>query len=430
MGFKLNEYDKCIANKTINGKQCTVAWYVDDNFVSHVEKKVVDDILDKMKEKFGDLKITRGKKHTFLGINFEFTDDKKLAIDMFEHLGESIELFGEELLGKVTSCAAKGLTEVDSKSQRLDTKRSKLFHSVVAKLLFISKRARPDIEPTVNFLCTRVTKSTEQDWLKLKRLLTFIKNTINDKRYIGMKGMGEIFTWVDAAYGVYDDMRSRTGGTMSFGLGVIHCKTSRQKLNTKSSTEAEVVGVSDYLPYNIWMTLFLKEQGMTIYKNILYQDNQSAMKMERNGRESCTGNSRHIDIRYFFVKDRVAKGEVEIIYCPTEQMLADYFTKPLQGSLFNKFRRVIMGYDPISILKEFCTSKMKERVGKGDKNLILEEQKVREKRVRFSDSKITYDKKIESKTDGLVSSKAEYGQEEGKEKSSSHLISFSNPDCK
>ena len=55
---------------------------------------------------------------------------------------------------------------------------------------------------------------------------------------------------------------------------------------------------------------------------------------------------------------------------------------------------------------------------------------MREKRVRFSDSKITYDKKIESKTDGLVSSKAEYGQEEGKEKSSSHLISFSNPDCK
>ena len=64
------------------------------------------------------------------------------------------------------------------------------------------------------------------------------------------------------------------------------------------------MGVSDYLPYNIWMTLFLKEQGIIIYKNILYQDNQSAMRMEKNGRESYTGNSRHIDIRYFFVEDR------------------------------------------------------------------------------------------------------------------------------
>jgi hypothetical protein len=165
-------------------------------------------------------------------------------------------------------------------------------------------------------------------------------------------------------------MRSQTGGAMSFGVGVIHCKTTRQKLNTKSSTESELVGVSDYLPYNIWMTLFLKCQGITLYKNILYQDNQSAMKMEKNGRDSCTGNSRHIDIRYFFVKDRVDKKEIEILYCPTEQMLADYFTKPLQGSLFRKFRRVIMGYDPISILKEFPSSKMKERVGNEDKNKI------------------------------------------------------------
>ena len=379
MGFKLNEYDKCIANKSINGKQCTIAWYVDDNFVSHADSEVVTDILETMKKEFGDIKITRGKKHTFLGINFEFKDDKVLAINMVEQLEETIALFGEEICGNVTSCAAKGLTTIDANSPPLDEKKAKIFHSVVAKLLFITKRARPDIEPTVNFLCTRVTKSTEQDWTKLKRLMIFIKNTLHDKRFIGMKGVGEMFTWVDAAYAVYDDMRSQTGGAMSFGLGVIHCKTSRQKLNTKSSTESELVGVSDYIPYNIWMTMFLREQGMVLYKNILYQDNQSAIKMEKNGKESCTGNSRHIDIRYFFVKDRVKKKEVEIVYCPTEQMLADYFTKPLQGSLFIKFRRVIMGYDPISVLKDFSTSKMKERVERSDESLILDEQKISEK---------------------------------------------------
>ena len=76
---------------------------------------------------------------------------------------------------------------------------------------------------------------------------------------------------------------------------------------------------------------------------------------------------------------------MEIVYCPTEQMLADYFTKPLQGSLFNKFRRVIMGYDPISILKEYHTSKMKERVEKGNKILISDEQKMRKKIVSLEE---------------------------------------------
>ena len=78
----------------------------------------------------------------------------------------------------------------------------------------------------------------------------------------------------------------------------------------------------------------MEAQGYHIKYNILYQDNQSAIRMERNGRNSCTGNSRHIHIRYFFVKDRLDKGEVEVLYCPTEQTLADFFTKPLQGALY------------------------------------------------------------------------------------------------
>ena len=148
---------------------------------------------------------------------------------------------------------------------------------------------------------------------------------------------------------------------MSFGLGTIHAKSSKQKLNTKSSTEAELVGVSEYLPYNIWILMFLHEQGYSLKSNVLQQDNQSAIRMEKNGRNSCTGNSRHVNIRYFFVKDRIDKGELTVDYCPTDIMLADFLTKPLQGYKFQLFRDVIMGYKPISAL--FVSSVPKERVG-------------------------------------------------------------------
>ena len=95
---------------------------------------------------------------------------------------------------------------------------------------------------------------------------------------------------------------------------------------------------------------FLGAQGYKINNNTLYQDNQSGMRMENNGRNSCTDNSRHIDIRYSFVTDRVNKKEVSIQYCPTNIMLADFFTKPLQGELFRKLRDFIMGYKPITTL--------------------------------------------------------------------------------
>ena len=120
-------------------------------------------------------------------------------------------------------------------------------------------------------------------------------------------------------------------------------------MNTKSSTEAELVGVNDVLPQILLTQYFLEAQGY-VTNNVLYQDNQSTMKLEQNGKASsgkCTG---HINIRYFFITDRIARKEVAIQYCPTKEMVADYFTKPLQGELFYKFRDQIMGVVPMDTI--------------------------------------------------------------------------------
>ena len=142
-------------------------------------------------------------------------------------------------------------------------------------------------------------------------------------------------------------MRGHTGKAISMGYGIVHGRLGKQKINTKSSTESELVGVSEYIPYNLWIIHFMAAQGYKIIDNIIYQDNQSAIKMETNGRTLCTGNSRHTNIRYFFVKDRIDDGEVRVEYCPTGLMLADFFTKPLVGSKFKEFRDYIMGWRDI-----------------------------------------------------------------------------------
>ena len=350
MGFSINPYDKCVANKLVNGKQCTLVWYVDDNKLSHEDPKVVSDVISEIEKHFGEVTKTRGKTHDFLGMLITFNNDRTVTIDTRNYLKEAISSFNEDVSVKVSSPATRKLFDVDPESSKLDKQKSELFHSLTAKLLWVAKRGRPDIETTVSFLCQRVQNPTEEDWKKLKRLLQYINQTIDDLRIIGANNLNQLYTFIDGSHAVHTNMRGHTGGTLSMGKGVIHAKASKQKINTKSSTETELVAMSEYVPYSIWMKKFLKHQGYDVKSNVM-QDNQSAMLIEKNGRNSCTGNSRHIDIRYYFVKDRVDKGELNIIYCPTMEMLADFYTKPLQGQLYNKFRKVLMGWADIDTLK-------------------------------------------------------------------------------
>ena len=97
------------------------------------------------------------------------------------------------------------------------------------------------------------------------------------------------------------------------------------------------------------INIFLKE-GYALHKKVLYQDDEVSIKMEKNSRNSCTGNSRQISIRYVLVKDCVDREDFSIEYCNTSAMLADFFTKPLQGSLFLRLREVIMEWAHVEIL--------------------------------------------------------------------------------
>ena len=171
-GFEINPYDKCVANKVINGKQCTIVWYIDDNKVSHVDKNVVTEVIELMKRHFGDLVVTRGKKHNFLGMDISITEDKNIEIGMKDQLNEAVasfeEIEGESVSETVNSSAKHHLRYVDDTCKKLNGTKKEVFHSVVQKLLYIMKRYMPDLETAVSYLCTRVSKSDIDDWKKLR----------------------------------------------------------------------------------------------------------------------------------------------------------------------------------------------------------------------------------------------------------------------
>ena len=149
--------------------------------------------------------------------------------------------------------------------------------------------------------------------------------------------------WVDAAYAVHDDCRGHTGAGMSVGQRMALSYSWKQKINTKSSTEAELVGVDNSLGYILWACYFMIEQVYDMDPSLLYQDNMSAILLKTNGRASSSKRTKHIKVKYFFIKNKVDREEITIRRCPTESMWTDINTKPKQGAVFWAFRGHVMG---------------------------------------------------------------------------------------
>jgi hypothetical protein len=352
-GFIVNPYDSCVVNKNIDGSQCTILWHVDDLKISHADPNVVTSVIKQLEGEFGKeapLTVTRGKLHDYLGMTIDYRVPGKVMIAMFDYIDNMLAELPEDMNGETATPASNHLFQVNTEGgTKLSEDQSVFFHHNVAKLLFLCKRARPDVQPPVAFLCTRVKSPDTDDYKKLTRVMRYLRATRNMPLTLEAENMNVIKWWVDASFAVHPDMRSHTGAVMTLGRGAVYGMSTRQKLNTRSSTEGELVGVNDAMPQILWTRYFLEAQGHTTTESIIYQDNQSSILLEKNGRASSSKRTRHINIRYFFVTDRISKGEVTVQYCPTGDMLADFFTKPLQGTPFRKFRDEIMNVDPATL---------------------------------------------------------------------------------
>ena len=324
-GFEINPYDFCVANKTIDGKQCTIIWHVDDLKISHVGPKAVTTILDLLDARYGQeivggvqapITFTSGKKHDYLGMLLDYTETGVVKIDMQEYVTKILGEMPEDMDGTASSPAAEYLFTIKNGIELLNQEKSEFFHATVAKLLFLCKRGRPDIQTAIAFLCTRVQAPTKHDYNKLSRTIKYLRNTTKLVLRLSADNLTIVKWWVDASYGVHHDMKSHTGGVMSLGTGAAYSTSKKQKLNTKSSTEAELVGIEDVLPQALWTKYFMEAQGYGI-TTLLHQDNQSTIKLADNGKASSGKGTRHINIRYFFITDHIARKEVAIQYCPT-----------------------------------------------------------------------------------------------------------------
>jgi hypothetical protein len=224
-GFVLNPYNNCIANKMIDGMQCTIVWYMDDLKLSHLKQEVLEDLVDILNEKYGKitpLMVTRGDIHDYLGMTLNYSVPGVVTIRMDDYVKDLLDEAPGDMAGIAAMPSAYHLFTVSEEPKYLDDTTSELFHHLTAKLLFLAKRARPDIQTAVAFLTTCVKRPDKDDYKKLGRVIKYLRGSPDLALTFEGDDAHVIKWWVDASFTVHTDMKSHTGGTMSLGKGSVY----------------------------------------------------------------------------------------------------------------------------------------------------------------------------------------------------------------
>jgi hypothetical protein len=341
-GFEQNPYDQCCFNRDYNGYQQTVIIHVDDLFCSCKDNRANVALVKSLEKRYSALGVQTGTVHSYLGMTFDFSIQGMVKVTQEGYITELLD--SEEIKSSVKTPASPDLHELDLASPELNKTDKEHFHSVVAKLLYLSKRTRPDILVAISFLTSRVLVATDQDATKLMRVLKYLNGT----RHMGIilsaeEAVLSLKIYIDASYGVHADGKSHTGSNATLGNANITAKSTKQKLVAKSSTEAELIAASDSVSTAIHCRNFLEAQGYKLPPVTVFQDNMSTIAMIRAGKPT-SDRTRHVNIRFFFLHDRENLGEIKVEYLPTKQMLADVLTKPLQGDLFLSLRDQLLNW--------------------------------------------------------------------------------------
>jgi len=317
--------------------------FVDDVLVTSSDIENLYKFKKDLESKYGPLKALHGTSHPFLGMQFNFGDGF-VHVDMIKFNNIMLEEF-EDFTGIAESPASNEVQYVNKDSPLLNAADSKRCFRGIQMCAWLASRNRLELGVAVAFLKTRVSKLTEEDLSKFKRVIMYLRKYPKLRiRFTGNTDY-QLTSCIDTSFGSYESGHGGTGACTGMGTGSLFAESSKQKIMTLSSTEAELVGAVDKAKKVIWANYFLSYQRHDSTPQppaIIMQDNQSTIKLILHG-SPLSQRTKHISIRYFFLKERIENGELVIQYLRTEDMIADILTKALQGAHFRRLRALLLG---------------------------------------------------------------------------------------
>lgn len=214
----------------------------------------------------------------------------------------------------------QSITEVDKINQ---------FQSIIGSLLYISNCTRPDITFAVNYLCRSMSNPTQSHLTAAKHILRYLKGSINfGIKYHANRNAPLILEgYCDANFAnELSDRKSTSGYVFLINGSPVTWKSQKQSTVATSTTEAEYIALYSGTKEAIWLRRFLNE--LLIPQNQptkINEDNASCIKISMN--PEMHERTKHIDVKYHFIREKIKENAIELVFCPTNDMLADIFTK-------------------------------------------------------------------------------------------------------
>ncbi|MBA3284506.1 MAG: hypothetical protein H0U27_05530 [Nitrosopumilus sp.] len=323
--FIQSRTDPCLFMRSEEDKTKTIiAIYVDDCFILG-KGKIIETIKNMFNEEF-KMK-DNGELSGFLGVNVIRTKEY-LTIDQEFYIDNMLKRFNMSDCKTVNTPMAvesKGEEKIKEIERKFDTVT---YQSAIGSLIYLSIATRPDISYAVNQAAQAMQSSTEYDWQKVKRIFRYLKGTKTLKLKYSKNKENKTTGYSDASYAENrKDRKSTSGYIFLKANGAISWKSKKQPIVSLSSMEAEYIALTSAAKEAMWLQKLNQEIEDSTEAILIYEDNQATIKTASE--EIYNDRSKHIDVRYHFIRENIRNNQIKVEYLPTEEMIADALTKPL-----------------------------------------------------------------------------------------------------
>lgn len=326
--YKQSQVDSCLYTREIGKDKVYIMIYVDDIVIASNNIKRISEMYKKLSNYFELTNL--GDISYYLGIKIERYESGFYSINQTGYIEKLLKTYNMENAKGSKVPLDVGYGKRKDESSRIEKKQ---YQRLIGTLIYIATYTRLDIAASVSILSRKMNCPTEYDWLEAKRVLRYLKNTKDLKLILGSVVSEEkdvLLGYSDADWAQdVEDRKSNSGYLFKFNGGTVSWACRKQSCVALSSTEAEYIALAEACQEAVWLRNLLKDFGEEqIQPTVIFEDNQSCIKLVN--KDKYSKRTKHVSTKYNYVKDLSDTGITSYIYCPTDVMIADVLTKPLE----------------------------------------------------------------------------------------------------
>jgi hypothetical protein len=330
LGFTRSAYDHAVFFKNEDEENFIVAVHVDDLTLAASSDRAIVELKKQLGSRFEMVDL--GPIHWLLGMKIERDKNKRtLSLSQTAYVQKLLERFHLKDAYPISIPLDPGAPLTDAQSPTNEDEKHDMatvpYKCLVGSLLYVARMTRPDVSFAVALLSRFMANPGRIHWEAAKKVLRYLKRTINTKLTYGARTDG-LVGYTDADWASQDHRHSTSGYIFLIDGGAISWSSKKQLVIALSSTEAEFIASTHAAKELIWLRSLIGELARPLtHATTLFCDNQSAIALSRDG--VYHSRLKHIDIRFHFIRDAVSQNIVSVTYCPTNEMVADMLTKAL-----------------------------------------------------------------------------------------------------